>query len=219
MKNKTTLYHLILDRSGSMHSCHSATIKAFNAQMESIRELQETYPEQEFIVSLTVFNSEVDQIVDMRPMTKKLELSAKDYSPQGSTALLDAIGMSIKRIQRNIGHKVEKEEASVVVVVLTDGYENDSKRFTYKEVAKLIKKMEKTGQWTFSFIGADVDAWDVSRSLNIRTENIVAFDKEDMEGMMDEVSQSMQAYAASKQSGFTKADLLDTIRRKDQRKK
>ena len=219
MKNKTTLYHLILDRSGSMHSCHAQTIQAFNAQMESIRELQETYPEQEFIVSLTIFNSEVDQVIDKQPIDKLKALTAEDYMPQGSTALLDAIGMSVQRIQRGLGSQIEKEEASVVVVVLTDGYENDSKRFTTKQIAELIKKLEKTGQWTFSFIGADIDAWSVSEKLNFRKENIVAFDKENLGDLMEEVTQSMQDYASAKQAGFTKRNLLDTIRRKDQRSK
>lgn len=40
MKNKKTLYHFVLDRSGSMNNCSEATIDGFNAQVETIKNLQ-----------------------------------------------------------------------------------------------------------------------------------------------------------------------------------
>jgi hypothetical protein len=44
--------------SASMGDCLNETINGFNKQMESIAKLQEKHPEQEFLVSLTTFNSE-----------------------------------------------------------------------------------------------------------------------------------------------------------------
>ena len=48
MKNKKTLYHFILDKSGSMANCRVATVNGFNAQLGTIKDLQKKFPEQEF---------------------------------------------------------------------------------------------------------------------------------------------------------------------------
>ena len=55
MKNKKTLYHFVLDKSGSMENCRETTVNGFNAQLETIKELQKEFREQEFEVSLTIF--------------------------------------------------------------------------------------------------------------------------------------------------------------------
>ena len=60
LKNKKTYYQLILDKSGSMHDCVDTTINGFNEQMQMIRSMKNKYPQQEFVVSLTTFNQEVN---------------------------------------------------------------------------------------------------------------------------------------------------------------
>ncbi len=62
MKNTKTLYHFVLDKSGSMSDCIEATITGFNSQLETIRELQSEFPEQEFVMSLTIFDSQVETV-------------------------------------------------------------------------------------------------------------------------------------------------------------
>ena len=53
MKNKTTLYHFIVDQSGSMAGMEQQTIRGFNTQLEKIQELEKQMPEQKFLCSLT----------------------------------------------------------------------------------------------------------------------------------------------------------------------
>ena len=55
MKSKT-YYNLILDQSGSMSSSRIETLNAVNAQIESCRQIAITHPNQELILSLTLFN-------------------------------------------------------------------------------------------------------------------------------------------------------------------
>jgi hypothetical protein len=57
MKNKKTLYHFVLDKSGSMFNCIESTVNGYNAQLETIQKLQQEYPEQQFLVSLTIYSS------------------------------------------------------------------------------------------------------------------------------------------------------------------
>ena len=40
MKNKKTLYHFVLDKSGSMSNCRETTVNGFNSQLDTIKDLQ-----------------------------------------------------------------------------------------------------------------------------------------------------------------------------------
>jgi hypothetical protein len=217
MKNKKTLYHFVLDKSGSMSNCRETTIAGFNAQLETIQQLQQEFPEQEFLVSLTVFDNSVENILSQIGIASFKPLTHSLYHPNGGTALLDAIGMSINEIRISNETLILNDEMSVVMVILTDGMENTSREFTYHQIAKTIKSLEETDKWTFTFLGADIDALHTSKMLNIREENVVSFNKSEMYNMMYEVSNGMRDYSQKKSVGETKKDFLDFISKKDRR--
>jgi hypothetical protein len=81
----------------------------------------------------------------------------------------------------------------------------------------MIKELDKTGKWTFSFLGADLDASQASDSLNIHPENIISFSKENYAGMMDQMSSSIRKYENMKSAGKMTSMLFDDIEEKDQR--
>ena len=218
MKNTKTLYHFVLDKSGSMSDCIEATITGFNSQLETIRELQSEFPEQEFVMSLTIFDSQVETVFTQVGIDDFKPLNKSNYYPKGSTALLDAIGSSINEIRIKNETKIISDEMSVVMVILTDGMENASREFTYHQIAATIKALEETDKWTFTFLGADIDAMHTSRMLNIRNENVISFNKGDMNLMMKDISDGMRYYTTSKSEGKTKKDFLDFIQNKDKRK-
>jgi uncharacterized protein YegL len=217
MKNEKTLYHFVLDKSGSMENCRETTVNGFNSQLETIKELQKEFPEQEFEVSLTIFDEDIDHIQSHEGIVNLEYLSLSRYLPRGGTALLDAIGMSINQIRMANETKVLNNEMSIVMVILTDGMENASREFTYHQIAGTIKALEETEKWTFTFLGADIDAIHTSKMLNIREENVVSFYKRDMGEMMNNISEGMRQYSNSKSEGKTKKDFLDFIKKKDRR--
>ena len=217
MKNKKTLYHFVLDQSGSMSNCSETTIKGFNAQLETIKHLQNEFPEQEFKVSLTIFDDYVDCIFNQIELNSFQKLTHHMYRPNGSTALLDAIGIAINQIRIANESKILNDEMSVVMVILTDGMENASREFSFHQIAAQIKHLEQTEKWTFTFLGADIDAIHTSKMLNIRKENVVSFNKSDMGEMMDDISRGMREYSQSKFLGKTKTEFLDFITNKDRR--
>ena len=208
MKNNTTLYHFIVDRSGSMYDCIDDTIGGFNAQLNSIEELKSECPDQKFLTSVTLFNTEIDQVVSMEQEIGENKLTRKNYIPSGGTALLDAVGISIQRIQRVMGQEIEEDKASVVVVIMTDGYENSSRMFKFQEVSKMISKLSNTGKWTFNFLGADLDSFETVDSLSIPRQNARFFSKAEMCASMDDVSESVKSYAHQKSKGFVKRSLF-----------
>ena len=219
MKNKKTLYHFVLDKSGSMNNCIESTVNGYNAQLETIQKLQKEFPEQHFLVSLTIFDDKVDDVQLNQTIDAVKFLSTSRYRPNGTTALLDAIGMSINSIRIANESKILNDEMSVVMVILTDGLENASREFTFHQIANIIKTLEDTEKWTFNFLGADIDAIHTSKMLNIKTENVVSFNKSNMEEMMEHFSEGIRQYSHSKSRGITKNNFLDFLLNKDLRKK
>lgn len=207
--NTATLYHFIIDRSGSMSGMEKMVIDGYNEHIAGVKNLQQTYPDQKFLMSLTVFDNEINMLVQPSSIQEIQELPADAFTPRGSTALLDAIGKSIHLIESEFGKAIQNDEMSVVTIIITDGEENCSQFFSYEAIAKQIKEREETGKWTFSFIGCDFDALEISERLNIRRENVRNFEKRNygiMSGFMDD---SMARYAKAKSDGSFKKRILN----------
>lgn len=207
MKNKKTYYQIILDRSGSMSSCIEGTMEGYNAQIDMIRDFENKFPEQEINVSVTTFNDHIDLIASKRNAKDIPYLTRENYIPAGSTSLLDAIGMSVTKLNGEIQQEIQNDLASVVVVILTDGHENSSRRFNHKQIASLIKELELTDKWTFSFLSATWDAIEVASSLNIQRANSRMFDKANIKQEFLETNLRMQEYMDAKKAGRIKKNL------------
>ncbi len=198
---KKTFYHIIVDKSGSMSDCVPATISGYNEQMQAISSLQARFPEQEISAGLTIFNQEVShKFFGVRPAEVE-PLTRENYRPNGSTALLDAIGMTVSLIKEKKQPDLSNAYNTVVVVIITDGYENASHLFNLQRIREMITTLEATGQWTFSYLGATLDAVDVASSLAIKTINSMSFAKNDMnKAVWDNLSDSMGDYLELKES-------------------
>jgi hypothetical protein len=70
--------------------------------------------------------------------------------------------------------------------------------------------MEASGKWTFSFIGATLDAIDVAAQMAIRAENSFSFQKSSMKDeVWDKLSGSMDRYMDKKRYGKDLSNFLD----------
>ena len=217
MKNKKTIYHFVVDQSGSMSGSEGPTIEGFNSQLKTLQQLKSEYPDNEYIVSVTYFEDDVMDIVKFASIEQIQMLSRENYRPGGLTALLDGIGKSIEAIRSKYNQEIKEDLASVVMVILTDGGENASRFYTRNRIADTIKELDVTGKWTFSFLGADLNALEASENLNIREENIISFSKENYDGIMNQMSSSIRNYESMKNMGKMKSNHFDDIDEKDQR--
>ncbi|MEY4603776.1 MAG: hypothetical protein RIT43_1068 [Bacteroidota bacterium] len=206
MKNKKTLYHFILDSSGSMKADRHNTVNMFNRQVATVRSLAIDYPQQIFLTGLTVFNDRIDHILLETPVNLLRELSYDRYMPDGFTALYDAIGETTQRIKERFGLQIDAGEMSVVVIILTDGHENASKRFDVHAIGKMIRELEAKENWTFTILGADFDITTVSVDLNFRTQSSFNYSKQDFKYMAEDIEDSMRNYASLKSSGESTKD-------------
>jgi len=209
MKTQKTLYHLIVDKSGSMSDCIDRTIDGFNEQLLSIRQLMQRYPEQEITIGLTMFNDRVQPLFYETPPAAVKPLTTTSYWTEGNTALLDAIGETAVRLQEAQLQSERSLPTTVVVVILTDGYENASVRYRLAEIRTMISGLEATGKWTFSFIGATLDAVDVAEQMSIKRSNSFAFQKKSMrKEVWGTINNSMNAYFDKKRKGDDLSDFI-----------
>ena len=83
------------------------------------------------------------------------------------------------------------------------------------EIRNTISRLEETGKWTFSFIGATLDAVDVAATMAIKQQNSFAFEKANMKsGVFDKLSSSMENYMHKKRSGEDLDDFFSNEKRK-----
>lgn len=153
MNEKLTELVFIVDRSGSMMGMESDTIGGVNAVLEKNREA-----DGDTVVSIVLFDHETQVIRDRVPIQDVQKLTDRDYQVRGCTALLDAVGGSVKFIKRVQNYLPDNARpAKTIFVITTDGYENASRSFTYASVKQLIEEQTKVG-WEFLFLGANIDA-------------------------------------------------------------
>lgn len=143
---------IVMDESGSMQDCKAATVSGFN---EFIQE-QKKNTEGIVLVTLTKFSTECNTVYTAQSVEEVPELNEDTYCPGGGTALYDAIGLSIKALEEDLAR--ETITPGVVFVVITDGYNNSSNEYKAETIKSLIAEREKKGNWTFVFLGADIDA-------------------------------------------------------------
>ena len=191
MKKTLTEIVYILDRSGSMSGLEADTIGGFNSMIEKQKQTGE-----KAYVSTVLFDDRTEVIHDRVPIEKVDKITNKEYFVRGSTALLDAVGGAIKHII-NI-HKYAREEDrpdKTIFVITTDGMENASMNYNYKQVKKMIEKEQKEYGWEFIFIGANIDACAEAERFGIRKERAVNYIHDDIGTKLiyEGVSQAMCA--------------------------
>lgn len=161
----------ILDRSTSMKKLVSDTIGGFNSMIK--RQQDET--DGNALVSTVLFNQKSFVLHDRIPLAEIKPLTEKDYQVGGGTALLDAVGSSLKHI-KNI-HKYAREEdrpQKTLFVITTDGKENYSHIFSYYDVKRLIEQQKELG-WQFLFLGANIDAVKTATHIGIDAKRAVNY--------------------------------------------
>ena len=206
LKNKKTYYQIILDKSESMNACLNSTISAYNEQLEMIMALSEKHTDQDFFISLTTFNHDVNIHIDREQpsMVKKLCINKSllreciEFKPTGTTALYDAIGTSIVQLQNTVGEEIENDLATVVVVIITDGYENSSRVYSYAQISEMIKELESTDSWVFTYLSETPDAVEYAVSMNIKRSNAVMTNMSNIHEDFDDLMFSLDDYAVKK---------------------
>ncbi len=171
MKNNITELVFILDRSGSMSGLEGDTIGGFNSLIDKQRK-----QEGECYVSTVLFDNVSEVLHDRVKLSEIPRMTEDDYTVRGCTALIDAIGGAIRHIA-NI-HKYTRPEdvpEHTMFVIMTDGMENASRRYSSGEVKKMIEREKEEYGWEFLFIGANIDSVETAGRFGIGADRSVNY--------------------------------------------
>lgn len=150
----------LLDRSGSMGGIEKDTIGGYNSYIDSQRG-------KNVKVTTILFDDKYEVLHNRVDVDNIKKLTNKEYYVRGCTALLDAIGKTIREME-------DKNPNRVMFVITTDGYENASKEYNKSQIKELI---ESHKDWKFMYIGADIDSYSEGRSIGIDDSFIANYEK------------------------------------------
>lgn len=181
----TKLYaHVVLDRSGSMHSCAAEAVSGYNGYVATLPPGAR--------VSLTLFDTEGIDLVRDGVETAAAGLVDGEYAPRGGTPLYDAIGLTIA--------EAEKRSSGfdrVALVILTDGFENASEKFRRDDILKLLTRKQEQDGWLVVYLGANQDAWAVGESFGAAGLNSLSFDQANVEVALASAGDATNRFLAS----------------------
>lgn len=166
--NKTAIA-VLMDRSGSMASMRVEAENALNSFIED----QKNEPG-ECMVRLADFDHDYRDVYRSTDIQK---VSAYTLQPRGTTALNDGIGRLVTDFGQELaGMSEEDRPGTVIVVIVTDGFENASREFSHTQVADMIKHQQDKYGWDFVFLAAGQDAIATADSYNIGAGSALTFD-------------------------------------------
>lgn len=151
----------ILDRSGSMRETEKDIIGGYNGYINDFKSKNAK-------ITTVLFDDKYEMITKRQNVNEVPELTEKQYYVRGCTALLDAIGNSIKFMEKE---KTEK----VMFIITTDGYENASHKYNKEQIKEMIQGHK---EWEFMYIGADIDSYSEGQSIGISSSNISNYKKD-----------------------------------------
>ena len=194
---------LVMDGSGSMSSVYDLVIATINAQidrikMESQDKNQATY--------LTVFSFE-DQvhlpIINNAFIHQVNHIRLDQFKRGGSTALFDAIGEAITRFER-LGVAGDPN-TSFLVVTVTDGQENASRRWSRSNLQAKIRQLQGTDRWTFAFSGPRGSGAEVQRQLDFYAGNVTEWEntRQGTQVMSNNLSAGVSTFYGARSRGLT----------------
>lgn len=189
---------MVLDRSSSMEKIRGATIESFNQFTKDQAEIGDNAS-----LSLYTFATEVTRTFMDKPINKVDKLTLETYKPDGYTAMNDAIGLAIDDLGEKLAKMDEKDRPNkVVVVILTDGEENMSKRFNISQIREKIKHQETKYNWQFLFLGANIDAVSVGANYGLISAKCLNFtaDAAGSSGAMISNTKALREYRTGKLS-------------------
>lgn len=171
MKKGLTELIFILDKSGSMGGLEKDTIGGFNSMLKKQQEL-----EGECKITTVLFDNNYELLHDRIDIRAIAPITAREYQVGGSTALLDAMGMTIHKIAKVQGQTAEEYRAEkVIFVIITDGEENSSREYSIENIKKLVEMQKTKDGWEFIFLGANIDAVQTAGQFGINNDRAVTY--------------------------------------------
>lgn len=174
---------VILDRSGSMENIRDDMVgglKQFVADQKKVKGKAN--------FTLVQFDTEYEVVYDGVDIQ---DVNGIDLVPRGWTALLDAIGRTIESTQKRIAKTPKRK---VIFVIITDGLENSSQKFSKSEIVESIGHTSEKHDWKFIYLGANQDAIQEGTSLGINSIFCTTFDTTNIDVTLCNASNTITSF-------------------------
>ena len=162
---RPTLICLVLDRSGSMGGLEDDVVGGVNAFLAEQKKLADAS-----VIAFVRFDSQaIERFREVTDLAECAPLAREEFQPRGGTPLLDAVGVTIAQLDEDCR---SLHPGRAIVVIVTDGQENASREYTKARIKQMIEERRASGNWSFIYLGANVDAFAEGGSLGIDQANI-----------------------------------------------
>lgn len=156
---------LLLDRSGSMSSCRDLIVDGIN---DFLKKLRGDATGRDATFELIEFDSLGFDTRRKGAVTNIKDLAKTEFEPRALTPLHDAVAHAIERLD-------EVPAKKRMLIIVTDGEENASKRFPQtSQIRSIIEAMQAKG-WIIIYLAAHVDAWKQASQIGVPNERAMNF--------------------------------------------
>jgi uncharacterized protein YegL len=197
MNNEYTHITFILDRSGSMGG------KMWTDAIGGLKSIIEDQKKDKTLCtfSLCFFDNKIEtpiRIINIQELSAQ-KIDDLKIHPRGGTALLDALGFSIKDTGEAFDKMSESEKpAKVIFMIQTDGMENCSCEYKASQIKELIEQQEKKYNWKFMFLSSDVQAAHETQSFGFSANSVTNFNQNNVSGAYDVISSKLSSARSAK---------------------
>lgn len=196
---------LLVDKSGSMSGAWGETVQSLNTFLKD----QKKEPGK-LTLSLITFNTKVEEVINFCDAEGINEI--KLGSPMGGTSLYDAFVLSVDSLGAKLRNLSKKDRPNkILFVLMTDGEENSSKKYTKFDVKNRLEHQQSVYEWNFLFLGADFDVTQLAEDVGLSKDFTFNYGKQNTEFAGLSVSNAVSSYRSSNTRSLTGA-MVDKIK-------
>jgi len=200
---------LVVDKSGSMSNIRQQVVTTINERIQQAK--QNSQDGDEVTVNIITFDGNVYENTWGTKAIDVPEATTGDYNPNGGTALYDAIGYTLKKIEKTC----QDPEVKHLVVVITDGEDTSSTHFgDTTKLKNLITEHQNGGRVTVSYVGCDAKkVMKESEKLGIPASNCAAWNNSNTrmtEAAFKNLNSKLYTYYDNTKNGLETSNLFST---------
>lgn len=199
---------ILVDESSSMSDARSKTLSAIKEFIEgqkkvdgecNVSVISFARPDRRYNIFYPSSNEEsrYTRKVLVSGNINNIEFTGSDYNPNGWTPLYDAVCDTVDETGRRLASmKKEARPDKVLFLILTDGMENASSK-TVADVKSRIQHQETVYSWNFTYLGADFNTDDVTKTCGLGFDRSYKYDKKDTEKAWRGINATVSSYRLS----------------------
>lgn len=183
--NKETEVVFLFDKSASCNGVEYTTVNEFSRVIA-----RENFKNRKDIISTILFNDKMETIHDRLSVR---EVKPFTYIASGNTALYDTLGTQIQKIKKE-QMKDSKIPDKTIFVIMTDGEDNSSKKYSAYQIRELIEERIQAG-WEFIYLGVNVNVANEARNLGIKPSNAIEYDQYRLSDNFEAIKKALDSVA------------------------